>query len=142
METAKFLRTSILKNICFRNPPAESHPRIYKMHQFNRLHCLKSQKQPPKCSKKIAYSQENTCVTLALVAKACSFIKKETLAQVFFHEFAKFLQKPFLQNTYGQLLKLIMWTFLVCKQFCKMHWLISMSPKWEPLSCTWLKIVV
>ena len=60
------------------------------MHQFNRLHCLKSQKQPPKCSKKIAYSQENTCVTLALVAKACSFIKKETLAQVFFHEFAKF----------------------------------------------------
>ena len=32
---------------------------------------------------------------------ACNFIKEETLAQVLFCEFAKFLRTPFLQSTSG-----------------------------------------
>ena len=65
------------------------------MHQFNRLHCLKSQKQPPKCSKKIAYSQENTRVTLALVAKTCSFIKKRDFSAGVFPWICKSFAKTF-----------------------------------------------
>ena len=36
--------------------------------------------------------------------QACNFVKKETLAQVFSVNFAKFLRTPFLQNTSGGLL--------------------------------------
>ena len=36
--------------------------------------------------------------------EACNFINKETLAQVFPVNFAKFLRTPFLQNTSGRLL--------------------------------------
>ena len=35
--------------------------------------------------------------------KACNFIKKETLVQMFFREFSKFLVTRFLQNTSGRL---------------------------------------
>ena len=37
-------------------------------------------------------------------ASTCNFIRKETLAQVFFCEFAKFIWTPFLQNTSWRLL--------------------------------------
>ena len=39
-----------------------------------------------------------------LMAEACNFIKKETLAQVFSCEFYEFLRTPFLQNISGRLL--------------------------------------
>ena len=52
-------------------------------------------------------SQKNTCVRFSFLKscrpEACNFIKKETLAQVFFMNFAKFLRTPFLQNTSGGL---------------------------------------
>ena len=41
-------------------------------------------------------SQENTCAKVSLLIKlqACNLIKKETLTQVFFMNFAKFLRTP------------------------------------------------
>ena len=38
------------------------------------------------------------------LSKACNFVKKDTLAQVFPVNFAKFLRTTFLQNTSGRLL--------------------------------------
>ena len=49
-------------------------------------------------------SLENTCARVSFLMKACNFIKKETLAQVFSFEFCKFLRTPFLQNTSRRLL--------------------------------------
>ena len=48
-------------------------------------------------------SQENTCARVSFLIKlqACKFIKKETLAQAFPVNFAKFLRTTFLQNTSG-----------------------------------------
>ena len=49
-------------------------------------------------------SQENTCAHSGVFIvnfehiKACNFIKKESLAQVFHMNFAKFLRISFLQN--------------------------------------------
>ena len=40
-------------------------------------------------------SEENTCARISFL-KACNFIKKETLAQVFLCEFCKILRTPFL----------------------------------------------
>ena len=48
-------------------------------------------------------SQENTCVRISflikLKAKACNFIKKETLTQVFPCEFCEISKNPFLYRT-------------------------------------------
>ena len=49
-------------------------------------------------------SLENICARVSFLMKACNFIKKETLAQVFSFEFCKFLRTPFLQNTSRRLL--------------------------------------
>ena len=40
-------------------------------------------------------SQENTCARVSFLIKACNFIKKETLAQVFSCEFCKFSKNTF-----------------------------------------------
>ena len=62
---------------------------------------------PQSCSVKKLFleisqnSQESTC---ARVPQACNFIKKETLAQLFSCEFAKFLRTPFLTEQFRWLL--------------------------------------
>ena len=47
-------------------------------------------------------SQENTCAKVSflikLLAEACNFVKKETLAHVFSYEFSKILRTPFLTD--------------------------------------------
>ena len=62
-------------------------------------------------------SQENTCARvfflITLQAQACKFIKIETLAQVFFCEFAEFLRTSFLKNSSGCLLLKINNNFFV-----------------------------
>ena len=40
-------------------------------------------------------SQQNTCVRVSFLMKACNFIIKETLAQVFFYEFCKIINNIF-----------------------------------------------
>ena len=42
-----------------------------------------------------------------LSPEACNFNKKETLAQVFYHELCEISSNTFLQNTYGKLLPII-----------------------------------
>ena len=53
------------------------------------------------------FTGKHLCRSLFLIkleASTCNLIKKETLAQVFFVNFAKFLRTLFLQNTSGRLL--------------------------------------
>ena len=40
-------------------------------------------------------SQENTCVSVSFIIKACNFSKKETLTQVFSCEFCQILKNTF-----------------------------------------------
>ena len=58
-------------------------------------------------------SQESTCGRISflikLQAEACNLIKKETLAQVFSWNFAKFLSTSFRQNTSRQQLQIFWW---------------------------------
>ena len=56
--------------------------------------------------------QESTCVGVSF--SACTFIKKETLTQVFLVNFAKFLRTPFLQTTHGRQLRQLQPTASVC----------------------------
>ena len=44
-------------------------------------------------------SQENTCVRVSFLIKACNFIQKETLAQVFSCEFCKISKNTFSHKT-------------------------------------------
>ena len=44
---------------------------------------------------------ENTCARVSFFNKACNFVKKETLKQVFSCKFAKFLRTPFLTEHPG-----------------------------------------
>ena len=53
------------------------------------------------------FTGKHLCQSLFLIkllALACNFIAKGSLAQMFFVNFAKFLGTPFLQNTSGRLL--------------------------------------
>ena len=75
--------------------------------------------------------------------KACNFINKETVAQFFFCEFCDILKKPFLQNTYRQLLLYLI--FLTsCWQFSDIHICFTSSPgqhlseNLQPLSKFWI----
>ena len=43
--------------------------------------------------------QENTCARISFRAKACNFIKKEALAQVFFCEFCEISKSTFFHRT-------------------------------------------
>ena len=56
-------------------------------------------------------TQENTCTRVSfsvkLLAEACNFIKKETLAQVFSCEFCEIFKNFFLQNASQRLLLII-----------------------------------
>ena len=71
-----------------------------------------SKKQPPEwfckkgCSYKFRKTHRKTPAAESLFwrPKTCNFIKKDALPQVFSCDFAKFLRKPFLQNTSGWLL--------------------------------------
>ena len=44
-------------------------------------------------------SQENTCARVSFLIKACNFIKKEALAQVFSCKFCEILKNTFLYRT-------------------------------------------
>ena len=62
-------------------------------------------------------SQENTCARvfclIKLQAEPCSFIKKETLAQGFPDNFAKFLRTPFLTER--------LWWLLLCASYSQIR---------------------
>ena len=69
-------------------------------------------------------SQENTCARV-------SFIKKETLPQVFFCEFfeiSSFKRPPFLLNTSGRLLLNLTTYHFSSKNIKVFHWLLKSKP--------------
>ena len=68
--------------------------------------------------------QENTCARVSFLIKlqapACTFIKKETLTQVFSREFCESFKNTFLWNTSGGSFFInyqvfLAWDFLLCK---------------------------
>ena len=68
-------------------------------------------------------SRENTFATVSFLIKlqACNFIKKETLAQVFSHEFCKISRIPFLKEHLCWLLLYLMFLLSWCIQIQGFH---------------------
>ena len=84
------------------------------------------QKQLPEvfCKKKVSLenlqnSYENTCARVSFLIKACNFIKKETLAQMFSCEYCEISRTPSLQNTSGRLLLCVAQRLSVTREIYK-----------------------